>query len=62
MAVLLPGETEVEFQSPLLRRVADLEMRVGVLEAEIGSRVSRTREKNRERVQRYRARKKEEGK
>jgi len=62
MAVLVPGETEMEFQSPLLRRVAELEMRVGALEAEVGHRVSRAREKSRERVRKYRAKKKAEGK
>lgn len=62
MAVLLPGETLWEMQSPLDRRVAELELRVGVLEEEIGKRVVRDRERSRERVRKYRAKKKAEGK
>lgn len=62
MVVLVPGDTQMELQSPLARRVAELELRVGVLEEEVGKRLARERERGREKMRRFRARKKEEGK
>ena len=62
MVVLVPGDTQMELQSPLARRVAELELRVGVLEEEVGKRLVRERERGREKMRRFRARKKEEGK